>query len=55
MTTPPGAEPRGRRRPARRGSLRSKFFASGIILLLTVLTTLMLFLPFLNYELDLQI
>lgn len=37
------------------GSLRSKFFASGIILLLTVLTTLMLFLPFMNYELDQQI
>ena len=55
MTTPPGAEPGGRQRPAPRGSLRSKFFASGIILLLTVLTTLMLFLPFLNYELDLQI
>jgi signal transduction histidine kinase len=44
--------------PQRRGgwrSLRSKFFASGILLLMTVLTTLMLFLPFLNYELDLQI
>jgi signal transduction histidine kinase len=36
-------------------SLRSKFFAGGIILLLTVVTTLMFFLPFLNYELDKQI
>lgn len=35
--------------------MRSKLFAGGVILLLTVLTTLMLFLPFLNYELDLQI
>ena len=42
-------------RPAGWRSLRSKFFASGIILLMTVLTTLMLFLPFLNYELDQQI
>ncbi|HUX06418.1 MAG TPA: ATP-binding protein [Acidobacteriota bacterium] len=36
-------------------SLRSKFFASGIILLLTIVTTLMFFLPFMNYELDNQI
>ena len=43
-------EARGYRR-----SLRTKFFSSGVLLMLTLLTTLMLFLPFLNYELDTQI
>lgn len=46
---------RGERRRVGWRSLRSKFFASGIILLMAVLTILMLFLPFLNYELDQQI
>lgn len=36
-------------------SLRSKFFSSGIIVLTTILFTLMLFLPFMNFELDEQI
>jgi len=49
---PPGGGGRGREY---KRSLRSKFFASGVLLLLTVLTTLMIFLPFLNYELDNQI
>ncbi len=48
----------GAKEPAGSGygrSLRSKFFAIGIILLLAIVTTLMLFLPFMNHELDNQI